>query len=134
MIQGGEVEGKTVPFFNTSLSAGYTFVEAKNRDTGEILPNIPRQILKLGLHYDDKRSFRASLLGRYVWFNASLGSDARDKAIIWDMSMAKKVFAVHDTAVELFFTGHNLFNGAQYSQFIAKNARRWLEGGIRFNF
>ena len=131
---------KTVPLFNTSLSAGYTFIDAKNRDTGEILPNVPRQILKMGLHYNDRRSFRASLLGRYVWFDASPERNARDNAIIWDLNLAKQVLIGHDiltipgSKLEIFFTGHNIFNGAQYSADYAKNAPRWLEGGIRFNF
>lgn len=132
--QGVEVEAKTVPILNTSLSAGYTFIDATNRDTGEVLQNIPRQIVKLGLHYDDKNSFRGSLLGRYAWWNASADNNARYNPIIWDLNLSKKVLRTHDSAVELFFTAHNLFNGAQYNFDAFKNARRWVEGGIRFNF
>ena len=133
--QGAEVEGKTVPVFNTSLSAGYTFIDTKDRETGETLRNIPRQIVKLGLHYDDDRhSFRGALLGHYVWSNASSDCNAKSSAIIWDLNLAKKVFKRHDTAIELFFNVHNLFNGAQYSWDAWKNARRWVEGGIKFNF
>jgi hypothetical protein len=37
--------------------------------------------------------------------------------------------------MELFFNAHNLFNGAQDTLDDGfKNARRWVEGGIRFNF
>ena len=133
--QGAEVEGKTVPIFNTSLSAGYTFIDAKDRDTGEIIQNIPRQILKLGLHYDDERhSFRGALLGRYVLSNASADNNAKDKTIIWDLNLSKRVLNYHDTALELFFNAHNLFNGAQYSFDAFKNAPRWFEGGIKFDF
>ena len=132
--QGVEVEARTVPIFNTHLSAGYTFVEAKNRDTGETLIKDPRQIAKLGVHYDDRDSFRATLYGRYVWWNGSLGLGARDNAVIWDLNLAWKVLRVHDTALELFFSAHNLFNGAQYSNETYKGTPRWLEGGARFNF
>lgn len=132
--QGIEVEVKTVPIFNTSLSAGYTFTEAKNRDTGETLIHVPRQIAKAGIHYDDRDSFRASLYGRYVWWNGSFGLGAKDNAVIWDLNLAKKVLRVHDTALELFFNAHNLFNGAQYSDATFRGTPRWLEGGARFNF
>ena len=132
--QGVEVEGKTVPLFNTSLSAGYTFIDVTDSDTGEVIKDFPRQIVKLGIHYDDNSSFRGTLLGRYVWFNATAGNHAKSSAIIWDLNLAKKVFKRHDTAIELFFDAHNLFNGAQYSWDAFKNPRRWVEGGIRFNF
>jgi vitamin B12 transporter len=132
--QGVEVEARSVPLFNTFLSAGYTFVDATNLDTGDTLHDTPSQIVKLGLHYDDKRSLRGALLGRYVWFNASLDNNAKDKAVIWDLNLRKKIVEVHGTSLELFFSAHNIFNGAQYSEDFAKNARRWLEGGIRFDF
>ncbi|MGD0842912.1 MAG: TonB-dependent receptor [Geobacteraceae bacterium] len=133
--QGVEVEGKTVPIFNTSLSAGYTFIDTKDRETGETLRGVPRQLVKLGLHYDDNSSFRGTLLGRYGWLNSPADFNGKYNTIIWDLSLAKKVFKRHDTAIELFFNAHNLFNGAQYSgQDDLKNAQRWVEGGIRFNF
>ncbi|MCM2357540.1 MAG: TonB-dependent receptor [Geobacteraceae bacterium] len=133
--QGVEVEARTVSLFNTSLSAGYTFVDAKNRETGEELRNIPRQIMKLGLRYDDRRFLRGSLLGRYVWWNGSPGNATKDKAIIWDLNLANRVFTVRDNSVELFFSVHNLFNGAQFNSADGfENARRWVEGGIRFDF
>jgi vitamin B12 transporter len=132
--QGVEVEGKTVSFLNTALSAGYTFVDASNRDTGETLAGVPRQIVKLGLLYDDQRSLKGALLGRYVWWNADVTDDARDNAFIWDLGLSKRVMNVNDLALELFFNAHNLFNGAQYSLGMFPNARRWVEGGIRFKF
>jgi vitamin B12 transporter len=132
--QGAEVEARTVPVLNTSLSAGYTFIDATNRDTGETLQNIPSQIVKLGVHYDDREhNFKGALLGRYVWWKAS-DFNATYKPIIWDLNLAKKVLTVHDSTLELFFSAHNLFNGAQYDDGRFQNARRWVEGGLRCNF
>jgi vitamin B12 transporter len=132
--QGVEVEAKSVPLFNTSLSAGYTFVDARNRESDDILQGIPRQIVKLGLHYDDQRSLKGSFLGRYVWWNSPPALNPKDSAVIWDLNLAKKVFSLRDTAAELFFSAHNIFNGAQYPDEIFKSTRRWMEGGIRINF
>jgi len=134
-IQGVEVEGKTVPIYNTSLSAGYTFIEGKNRETGEELSPFPRQLVKVGIHYDDQRSLRGALFGRYVCGNSPFSTNAKSSAILLDLNLAKKVFTIHDTSMELFFNAHNLFNGAQDTLDDGfKNARRWVEGGIRFNF
>jgi vitamin B12 transporter len=133
--QGVEVEGKTVPIFNTSLSAGYTFIDTKDRETGETLQGVPRQIVKLGIHFDDdQHSFRGSLLGRYSWLNSFEEYNGKYDSVIWDLNLTKKVFKCHDTAAELFFNAHNLFNGAQYNRDDRQNARRWFEGGIKFSF
>lgn len=133
--QGVEVEARTTPLFNTSLAAGCTFVDARDRETNETLQGVPRQIVKLGLRYDDRNSLKGSLLGRFVWWNASPDDHPRDGAVIWDLNLSKRVLAVRDTALELFFTAHNLFNGAQFSWGDAfKNPRRWVEGGARFKF
>jgi vitamin B12 transporter len=132
--QGVEVETRTVPLFNTSLAVGYTYVDAEDLDTKAELTEIPRQIVKVGLHYNDKHSFRGSLIGRYIQWKASAGENARSKAMIWDLILAKKVLKRQATSLELFFNAHNIFNGAQYTDDFFRNARRWLEGGVRFEF
>jgi len=133
--QGVEVEGKTVPFFNTSISAGYTFIDSTDIETSVTLLNNPTQLVKLGLHYDDERlGLRGALLGRYVWYSSSADLNTKDKTFIWDLNLDKKVLDFHGTALDLFFSVHNLFNGSQYLTDNIKNARRWVEGGVRFNF
>ncbi|KAF0218686.1 MAG: iron complex outermembrane recepter [Geobacteraceae bacterium] len=132
--QGVEVEIKTVPFHNTSLAAGFAYVDAGNRDTGERLTGIARNTFDLGLHYDDGRSLRGALTGHYIRWVADPGSNGKFSAVIWDLNLAKKIFGAESTAVELFLTAHNIFNGAQYQNETFKNPRRWFEGGIRFKF
>ena len=133
--QGVEVEGRSVPFFNTSLSAGYTFIDSKDRETGETLEGVPRHLVKLGIHYEDERhSFRGALFARYGRLNMPASLNGRYGSMIWDLNLTKEIYSRNETAVELFFNGHNLFNGSQYSWDIWKNAPRWFEGGIRFDF
>jgi vitamin B12 transporter len=132
--QGIEFEGKTVPLLNTALSFGYTFIDAENRETGKTLMNTPRHLLKLGVHYDDHRSFRGALLGRYTDWNANPDWHGKYSAVIWDLNLAKRFRAFGNTELELFLNAHNIFNGAQYSDEFFKNARRWFEGGIKFEF
>ena len=55
-------------------------------------------------------------------------------SFIWDASLNRKVFTMDDYSAELFFTGHNIFNSAQYQDGAHPNPGRWLEGGIRLGF
>ena len=125
---------KTLPVFNTSLLAGYAFIDATDRETGRRIPNIPRTTCDLGLDYNDNESLRGALRGHYIWWNADAVSAGRYRAIIWDLNLSKKVLERGDTAMELFFTAHNLFNGAQFLDGTFRNPGRWFEGGARVKF
>lgn len=39
-----------------------------------------------------------------------------------------------DTAITLFATAHNLFDGRYYWNPIYENPHRWVEAGLRFYF
>lgn len=134
--QGVEVEIKSMPLFNTSLTFGFTFTDAKDRVTENVIPLVARHTYDVGLQYDDKKGFIAILKGRYINWNGEPMDYGRDTAMIWDLNISKKVFAFNDEqqAAELFFSAHNLFNGAQYSAYPFRNPRRWFEGGVRFCF
>lgn len=134
---GIEVEVRTLPLYSTSLFAGFNFVDARSRESGAVIPGIARQTWNLGLNYDDRRSFRGALTGHYIWWNSSNESNILPgsyKSFIWDVNLNKKVFAKDNYSAELFFTGHNIFNGSQYQDGAFPNPRRWFEGGIRFRF
>jgi vitamin B12 transporter len=134
--QGVEVEVKTMPVFNTSLTLGYAFVDAKDRKTNETIPLVARNIYDVGLQYDDRKSFRAALKGHYIQWHGEPADNGRYTAMIWDLYLTKKVFTFADErrTVEAFFSAHNLFNGAQYPAYPFRNPRRWFEGGVRFYF
>jgi vitamin B12 transporter len=135
--QGVEVEVRTVPLFNTSLFAGFNFVDAYSRESGDEIPGIARQTWNLGLNYDDHRTFQGALTGHYIWWNSSNELNilpGKYNAFIWDINLNKKVLAAEDYSAELFFTGHNIFNGSQYQDGAFPNPRRWFEGGVRFRF
>lgn len=132
--QGVEVEMKSIPVFNTTLAAGYAYVDAKNRETGERLSDVARHVWNLSLQYDDRSGFRGSIAGHYIWWNAAGINQARYTPIIWDMNLAKRLFKREERTMELFFAGHNLFNGSQYLFDSLKNPGRWFEGGVRISF
>ncbi len=139
--QGFEVEFWTIPLFDFSLAGGYTYLYAKNSDTGAQLQSdigqaVPPHIVKLALNYSKTElGLRGTLTGNYVRWNAVADSSARDNGMIWDLHLNWKVKPQSDLSPELFFSGHNLFNGIQTAESTLNiNAPRWFEGGVRVNF
>ncbi|RNC68930.1 MAG: TonB-dependent receptor [Desulfuromonadales bacterium] len=132
--QGVEAEFKTLPILNTSLQAGYVFIDAKNKDTGEAARNIPRYTINTALIYDDTDSFSAVLLGRYIWWNMDSFYISKYSSFILDLTLTKKIRIASNSDLELIFSAHNLTNSSQYAFGFAPNPGRWFEGGIRFKF
>lgn len=139
--QGFEIEARTTPFFDVSLTGGYTYLFARNSDTGERLQTnsqqaVPPHTVKLALNYTKSDlGLRGALTGNYVWWNAADGDPSRSAGMIWDLHLNWKMKPDSELSPELFFSGHNLFNGVQTTDAILyKNASRWFEGGVRVNF
>jgi len=133
--QGFEVEARTVPLYNTSLAGGYTFINARDKETERRLHDIPEHGAKLALHYDNARLGLAGIMtGNYVRWNSAPDNNGKYDGFIWDLSLTKKVRPDSDLSPELFFSVHNLFDGSQYLKDRYKNTGRWLEGGVRLKF
>ncbi len=132
--QGVEAEVKSVPFCNFALRAAAAYSKTKDADTGETTKDNPEYTYDVGLQYDDRKTFRALLLGRRIWWNASEGSTGKYNAFVFDMNAIKTVYRGRKSAAEVFATLHNIFNGAQYWDESYKNARRWVEAGVRYKF
>jgi vitamin B12 transporter len=132
--QGVETELRTVPFFHTSLMAGFTFIDITDPETHQVIKDLPRYTCDMGIDYNDNDTLRGALRGHYISWNASADADARYTAMIWDLNLAKKFVERDGRALEVFFTAHNIFNGAQYLNVVFQNPRRWFEGGLRFKF
>lgn len=132
--QGIEVEVRTIPVYHTSFSAGFVFIDAKDRKTGETLKDIPRYTYDVGVRYNDDRTFSALLKGHYIWWNNGPGLGGQYNAFIWDLNLDKGVYAEDGRRVELYFAVHNIFDGSQYVISEYENPRRWVEAGARFTF
>lgn len=133
--QGVELGFKTVPYRHLTLAAGAMFMEGEDLETGEKLDEIPTQLYNISLKYDDG-SFRALLLGNHrneVYepveiYQSDLGG------FIVDLHLAKKFALGPKSAVEVFFSVHNLFDGTQRWSVYYPSAGRWVEGGLRVAF
>jgi vitamin B12 transporter len=132
--QGFELEARTLPFLATSLSLGYTFVDARDGDSDAVLKGVARHTLNLGVKYEDSRYLRALLTGHYIDWNADgTQQDGKYHAILWDLYLGKKLDYRENGSLELFLSVRNLFNTDQYL-FPYLNPGRWAEAGVRCAF
>ena len=138
--QGFEIEARTTPLYNVSLATGYTYLHAKNADTGEELKtnsdqSVPSQVVKLALNYNKADlGLRGVLTGNYVWWNSPTGYQS-ESGMIWDLHLNWKLMPKSELSPELFFSGHNLFNGVQTTGTeLYTNPSRWYDGGLRVRF
>jgi vitamin B12 transporter len=129
--QGVEVEARTLPVWNTSLSAGYTFINATEK--GSVVHGVPRHTLDIGIKYQDRSSFRALLNGRYLDWNDH-SQNGRYAAPVWDLHLGKGFSYSEHGSLEVFVSLRNLFNSGQYISDIFKNPGRWGEAGVRCSF
>jgi vitamin B12 transporter len=131
--QGLEIETRTISFWNTSLSAGATFIDTEDQDTGKSVPDVPKYTYDFSVKYDDQKTFKALLQGHYIWWNTP-SFQGKYSALIVDLNMIKALYRQNGREVEAFLTVHNLFDGSQYWNASYKNAERWIEGGLRVKF
>ncbi len=139
--EGFEVEARTIPFYGVSLANGYTYLYAKNNDTGERLQTdsnngVPPHTVKVALNYDNTGlGLRGALTGNYVWWNSPANSPAQSSGMVWDLHLNWKLKTISGLTPELFFSGHNLFDAVQTTYApVYPNAGRWFDGGLRVSF
>jgi len=130
---GAEIEARTMPVWHTSLGTGYTFTDTTRSSDGLQVYAAPRHTVQLALRYDDK-TYRGVLTGRHVWWNSDPSYGARYYGLLWDLHLGATLFKRESNSLELFFSGHNLFNGAQFNDSFTPNTPRWFEGGLKVRF
>jgi vitamin B12 transporter len=130
---GGEYEIRTTPVFNTTFAAGYTFTDTRQTNSDAQVPGLPRHTVQLLLRYDD-RILRGALTGRHIFWNSDPADNGRYQGMIWDLHLGATLLKRETSSLELFFSGHNLFNGSQSMTEFFPFPGRWFEGGMRVNF
>lgn len=130
--QGLEAEIKTLPFYHLTLSAGATYIQNKDRITGETLRNSPKYSYDAGIKYDDEKSWKAFLTGHYTWWD-SMRVGKYDSFLV-DFNISKRFYKQSNRESEVFATVHNIFDAAQQTSISYRYPDRWMEAGIRFKF
>lgn len=132
--QGFEVEARTAELLNTSLRSGYNYVSARRTSDDSVVLDVPTNTVHLALQYDDHKSFKGVLTGRYLFWNAEAYHSGSYQGMLWDLHLNATPFSGDFKRMELFFSLRNIFNGSQYLDEVYRNYGRWAEGGVRFPF
>jgi vitamin B12 transporter len=135
--KGAEFEAETAPVHNLSLKAGFAFVNTSPRPEDENATFGENTYeYNLALKYEEAGKFMAELFGHYIWWNLNdpLANLPKYNAFVWDLNLRKRIYTSEKRSVEVFLSGHNIFNGSQYTGVIAQNPGRWVEAGLRLKF
>ncbi|MCG6550993.1 MAG: TonB-dependent receptor [Candidatus Magnetominusculus sp. LBB02] len=136
--KGFEFELAAIPIYNTTLSTGFTLVDARDSDTGQRVTDTPRYSIDLGVEYNDKRTFNASIKGHYLSWYTNLYDNSYtftgDNSFIWDISATKQVYKDERIKAALFLKGANLLNNSLYGYANRLYNGRLMEIGLRAEF
>lgn len=134
LAMGSELEIRTSPVFNTSLTGGYTFTQTTRTSDGTpVRQEKPTHTLKLALRYDDA-TFRGVLTGSHIYWNNPVEANGSYRGLIWDLHLGTMLLKRQYSSLELFFSAHNLFNGNFNSSDFYSTVNRWYEGGVQVRF
>jgi vitamin B12 transporter len=137
--QGIELEVKTVSVYNTSLFAGFSYIDEKDTT----IDVIAKYTFDIGINYYNNKSFWANLKGHYIcWDYLSQNPFIeffQDHIFIWDINLIKEINWDQKINIRTFLTVHNIFNGSPYQNYLFDKPffeypGRWIETGLKFNF
>ncbi len=129
---GYEVELATSSFHDLSAQSSFSYVYT---DYYGEMENDDQYSAKFTLLYDNPELFSAELFGNYTWWNTNnISSSGDNGTMICDLNLSRKFWFTEQTALDLFVTCHNLFDGRHYWFSLYENPHRWVEAGLRFYF
>lgn len=131
---GYELELASEPWRHLSGKASFTWAY---NDYDRDVPRTSGEqyTTKLTLLYDNPALVTAELFGIHTWWSENhVFLDGDYDTMVWDLSLNRRFSLSEKTAVTLFATAHNLFDGRYYSNPFYENPHRWVEAGLRFHF
>jgi vitamin B12 transporter len=130
------VEGRIGAKFDwgLGLSFGGSFIDVRDAQTHQIIPDIPRILYDASATYTYKWMSH-SLIGRYV-FNNSSYPETRDQVFVFDYMLKVKLPFIPECAGKpgIFFAVHNITNTTYLLRYVYPQPGRWVEGGINYQF
>lgn len=130
--QGVEVQFKTVPFRHVTFSGGAAYIHVKNLTNHETVRDTPKYTYDFSLKYDNEKSWKALVRGRYIWWDST--RPVSYNAVIVDANLIRRLYKKDSSECEVFVAAHNIFDGNQQVSIYYKIPDRWLEAGLRFKF
>jgi vitamin B12 transporter len=134
--EGVEAEVRTEEYRGVSLSYGYAFNDVRNLEDNSIVKNKARITHDVGIDYRGPFETKATIKGRYVWWNSEKTPpyNAKDRSFIWDARVSKYLARWKGVMGEIFLSAHNITDEKQYLMEIYPNPGRWFEGGVSLTF
>lgn len=128
------VEGSLSATFKfITLGVGGSHVDVRDKDTGEVIQDIPRHLYNVSALYNGK-AFTHSLLGKYIDHNSSY-PETEDKVFIFDYLLKYKIPLPKEKGIiTLFGAVYNLFDTTYLYRTVWPKPGRWVEGGIQFQY
>jgi vitamin B12 transporter len=135
-VYGGEFSVRTKEFKGFTFSAGISYENIENLNfTDKRQFEITNMFdINASVKYDAGKGLRAILQNRYIWWNLPPYWEARYNGVITDFNIIKDVYKKQDMTVDVFFSGHNIFNGESFDNNFYPNPDRWFEAGLRCKF
>ncbi|MHB8882876.1 MAG: TonB-dependent receptor plug domain-containing protein [Thermodesulfovibrionales bacterium] len=135
-INGGEFSVKTKGYKGLTLEAGISYENIKklNFSDEREFDTTNMYDIKASASYNDDKGLRAILKSRYLWWNLPAFWEARYDGVVTDFNIIKDIYKKQDLTVDIFLSGHNIFNGKSFDNNFYPNPRRWFEAGLRCKF
>ncbi len=121
------------PSGNLGLSFGWTFVDVRNEETGQVIKDIPRQIMDASVS-NTYKLLTQSITGRDIDNNSSF-PETRDNLFVFDYLARLKLPApVKGLVPSVFLAVHNVTNAPYLYRNVLPQPGRWTEAGVKCEF
>ncbi|MFZ2196662.1 MAG: TonB-dependent receptor [Thermodesulfovibrionales bacterium] len=135
-VYGGEFSVRTKEVKGFILSAGISYenIERLNFTDERAFDTTNMYDINASVRYNNGKGLRAILQNRYQWWNLPPYWEARYGSVITDFNIIKDVYKKQDMSLDIFLSGHNIFDGKSFENSWYPNPERWFEAGLRMKF
>jgi len=136
-VYGGEARIRTKTYHGFTFEGGFSYEEIRRLNFSDDRAfDVTRPYGgNVSLSYNNGKGMRAVLNGHYFWWNEPALWEGKYNGFITDINIIKEIIRKKDVSLEVFVTGHNIFNAASsYDNTFYKLPSRWFEAGVRMKF
>ena len=136
-VYGGEARIRTKAYHGFTFEGGVSYEEIRRLNFSDDRAfDVTRPYgANLSLSYHNGKGVRAVLNGHYFWWNEPSLWEGKYNGFITDVNIIKEITRKKDVSLEVFATGHNIFNAASsYDNTFYRLPSRWFEAGVRMKF
>jgi len=136
-VYGGEARIRTKTYHGFTFEGGFSYEEIRRLDFSDDRAfDVTRPYGgNVSLSYNNGKGLRGVLNGHYFWWNEPALWEGKYNGFVTDINIIKEIIRKKDVSLDVFVTGHNIFNAASsYDNTFYKLPSRWFEAGVRMKF